>query len=785
MLMISCEGVLGLLNYSNLNDVEFEYLCQDVMSQALGVKLRRFAAGRDGGIDLTNDAHKKSIVVQVKHYDKSNIAGLISSLKRELPKVEKIKPKEYYICCSKELSAKRIAELYSTFSNYMSSSNNIITLNEIDDYLMLPEYEEVLRKHYKLWLTSTNILHNIFSNDIFVDCESLLSNIEDDKNFFVQTAAYDEAISCLQKNKTLFLTGDPGVGKTVTSKMIVLHYAALGYTVRFTTDGADLASLKKSLSQNRENKEIILLDDCFGQAYFNMKETQGNELLALIRYVNLSENKRLLLNSRVTIFREAQSRTPELIKSFENREYKVHILDMSAMSLVEKAKIFYNHLYFNKIDDAYFAAIKKNKNYRAIIEHTNYNPRIIEFVSNPNRYGDTKPDEYFDFVVAQLDNPEKVWHDEYERKLSKTDRVLLTTLFSLTNTSVSLALVEKCFNNRIQNMPDIDLTVNQFQNSLLRLQEAFVTIIDKKGNRELSMVNPSVNDYIESRINKTKSEKDVLISSATAVLQWRKLLSVDEYNEKLAATFADGSIENCDFESDKAKSAFIAYYVLRNQIMDIRYKQYIYSFFAAAEPFPDYTLGPLSLIYPLEYAAELPVCTFYELNSYFSNCDLLDDILRSFTLGDFVEAVKHCYAIVGNNIPIAQHLKLLVEEEISLYSSDIDAREYDVDIHEIVTSSARPVYYGDDFESDIDTDEAASQIEKAVEIAVKKEVDELVQSLPLELSPSPEFIDELYISVSGANDMVKSYLMSDYDDDERRISPSSDNYFEIDLIFDR
>ena len=75
----------------------------------------------------------------------------------------------------------------------------------------------------------------------------------------------------------LIIIGAPGVGKTITSQMLVLYYAAQGYRVRYTTDGADLTGLTKALSQSRETKEVILLDDCFGQAYFNMKETQENE----------------------------------------------------------------------------------------------------------------------------------------------------------------------------------------------------------------------------------------------------------------------------------------------------------------------------------------------------------------------------------------------------------------------------------------------------------------------------------------------------------------------------
>ncbi len=148
-----------MLNYANLNDVEFEYLCQDIMQKKLNVELRRFARGKDGGIDLADDVHTKNIIVQVKHYMASSVSQLISTLKDEVEKVAKISPKEYYICCSKELSPQKVNEIYQLFSSYMSSTSNIITLNEIDDFLNDPVNIEILKKHYKLWIESTGILN--------------------------------------------------------------------------------------------------------------------------------------------------------------------------------------------------------------------------------------------------------------------------------------------------------------------------------------------------------------------------------------------------------------------------------------------------------------------------------------------------------------------------------------------------------------------------------------------------------------------------------------------------
>lgn len=163
-----------MLNYENLNDIEFEYLCQDIMQRKLDTKLHRFARGKDGGIDLADNVHSKKIIVQVKHYITSPVSKLLATLKDELRKVENLSPEQYYICCSKKLSPQKIDEIYRLFSKYMNSPSNIITLNEIDDFLNDPKNIEILKKHYKLWIESTGILQEIGNTHIFMIAKHFL-----------------------------------------------------------------------------------------------------------------------------------------------------------------------------------------------------------------------------------------------------------------------------------------------------------------------------------------------------------------------------------------------------------------------------------------------------------------------------------------------------------------------------------------------------------------------------------------------------------------------------------
>lgn len=121
------------------------------------------------------------------------------------------------------------------FAKYMEGSSNILSLNDIDEYLQDPANMDIVRKHYKLWLESANILEEIDSRDIFIDCETLLYNIKEEQREFVETLSYRQCIDVLERNRLLMILGMPGIGKTMTTKMLALYYAALGYRIIYTT----------------------------------------------------------------------------------------------------------------------------------------------------------------------------------------------------------------------------------------------------------------------------------------------------------------------------------------------------------------------------------------------------------------------------------------------------------------------------------------------------------------------------------------------------------------------
>ena len=352
-----------MFNYESLSDVEFEALAQDVMSKKLGVELRRFAKGRDGGVDLTNDADKKEIIVQVKHYYRSTIASLISSLKKEIVNVIENNPKQYYVVTSATLSVDNNAEIFQMFQAYMNDVNDVVTREDIEDLLQSERYIEIVKKHYKLWLHSTQVLELIYSGDIETDSQVCLKDIRENERILVQTHAYFEALKCLDSSSVLFVTGVPGIGKTITTQMIVLKYVSEGYKLRYSTDTTDLNALKKTVFSNHNSPEVILLDDCFGQYYFDMKQTQGSELVSLIKHVKISQHKVLILNSRLTILNEAKTISTEITRCIDSKDLRIHVIDMDMISILDRAKILYNHMFFSNIPTEYFDDVQAGRFY--------------------------------------------------------------------------------------------------------------------------------------------------------------------------------------------------------------------------------------------------------------------------------------------------------------------------------------------------------------------------------------------------------------------------------------
>ncbi len=529
-----------MFEISNLNDYEFELICRDIMERLLDKRLYTFPRGRDGGIDICDSERNPKIIIQAKHYNKSKYYNLKRALDSELNKVKEKSPEQYYICTSLELTKSNKDEIVSMFYPYMTDISFVIDSIEIQNFLEDETNKDIIQRHYKLWLSSTSVLSLINNQNVFIDCDELLLDIENHIKLFVETRSYHDAIKQLIQDGMIVITGAPGVGKSTLSKMLLFYFVSQGFAVRYTTDN-NIGNIKKTLSLDPMRKEIVLLDDFLGQHYLKIKDSQPTEIKSLISFIKRNSNKKIILNSRITILNEAKEQFLAFNELMENHEKSIYLIDLDDMTQLEKAKILYSHIYFNELPRVYFLNIKEDKNYFKIVAHKNYNPRIIEYVLKKRNYACISPDSFFAYIKSKLDNPEDVWRDEFQNRIEETDRTILYTVYSLTDTVIEKDLLERSFDLILRNT-SCDYSIRQFRASYLRLNGSLLKGVEEKGYLKIGVVNPSVNDFLKNEISNNPNEQLQIIKNIDLIEPMIKIAVCKDAEQELIEKVLSGEL---------------------------------------------------------------------------------------------------------------------------------------------------------------------------------------------------------------------------------------------------
>lgn len=753
-----------MYQYGNLSDFEFELLCRDIMERKLGCPLRCFAPGRDGGVDITETKLSGKHMVQVKHYIDSPYRTLLSSLKKELPKVKQKQPEHYYVCCAKQLTAQNISEIYQLFSDYMDDAEAVVDLMQIDNFLHKKENADILERHYKLWLESTSVLEQLGNQDIAIDCDAFFYQIEKEQKLFVKTKYYEEGRQILENEHMLMLLGDPGVGKTMLTKMLALAFVAEGYRIRYTTNG-ELSDLKRALSADRKRKELIVLDDCLGQHYFKMQETKENELLALVKYIMHNPNKLLIMNSRVTIFHEARERSCDFRYFMDDENIKIRKLEMNGLDEEEKGWIFYNHLYFSGIPEEYYQNISKDRRYRAIVRHPNYTPRLVEFVTKKKNYKQVAPDCYATFIMDCLRNPTELWKDEFTRKLGAEDRALLLTLYSLTDTSVEEPVLVRAFLKRLSGLEGMDTTRNLYEEALRRLTDSMVQLMEQNGRKRISVCNPSINDFLKNYIRENPMEQANMPAYATEYVQLERICP-----DRVEEFVRNGQIYQYHFSMLEEMRGKILGAICNREIRDICHTEFVQAFLK--EPGSCYTDKGDKSVEILFALLQEKMDAFYHTRENLEQ-ETLEEFLMELDLWDY-ELIAREAKKTGGEWLFTKYRKSFergLQNAVEAYARDVDQSDY-YDGYDVNTAIEESTFYnGEALECDFSS--VALEWEERIREDIYDEIMGIVNKFPVEIAAQIVY-DPGDADISTS--LIESYLEDwtkpdDYNDDPGRLVP--------------
>lgn len=506
--------------FTNLSPIEFEALCLDLIGTHLGYQFERFSEGADGGIDGRCITPQGDVILQAKRYEQTSFVSLEASVKKEAPKVKRLSPMRYVLATSVRLTPHRKDVLVKALNHPSATATDIFGAAELNG--LLTQYPEVEKRNIKLWLTSSAVLERLLSRGTSVFTDLTHAEIKKKLAVFVANPSLPLAGSILEAHHVLIVSGPPGIGKTTLAEVLAAQYCDRGWELVAVND------ISEAITQLKEDKpQVFLFDDFLGKTRFDHQSlgSSDSRIARFIKMVTKSKETRFILTSRSHIFLAAKLYSEELDSKYV--ELAELTLDLTSYTREIRARILYNHVYHSGISSTAISSLLSEQNLKKIIDHKNYMPRIVEWMTEDYHLLNADDTQYAELFINLLNNPRRMWEKVFRQHITKECQLILHYIFilgygSYVTKSIVVADLEKHFGLATRQDPSLDSA--HFMEKLRMLEGTFVRI----NSGRASFVNPSVEDFLQTET----ASLSILSSMLKACQDWEVLINVWRYAEK-------------------------------------------------------------------------------------------------------------------------------------------------------------------------------------------------------------------------------------------------------------
>lgn len=539
-----------------LSPVRFEQLTRDLLSNKYGV-FENFAEGKDEAIDFRrSQSNNKILIVQCKRY--KNVSNLISNLKKEASKVQHLNFSDYLLVVSLDLTNSNKEKIIQLFNGKIQSPNQIITRGDLNYLLGVPSNHYIEFKYPELWMKSINIHQKVFNLGFLKSSESIKNNLKEALKNFVPYKEFHQVIDHLKKDNIVIVSGNPGIGKTTLSYAVISHFLHFENYQLIDLSYRKIQEAEAYIYQDEPT--IFFIDDFLGRIKLDKDNDYAQLLLFFIKKIEDSPNKKLIIASREYILRKANK---DLFPVQEiNQTILKYVIELKSFTRRIRTEILYNHIKNSDLNSAFIDNFLQS-DFKRIIDHKNYNPRIIKHLTDAKLLKDIKAEDYHNFFIDNLENPSGVWENVYDNLPNDLYKIILLIKF-LISEQLPVENLEKAVTSLIENSDKFrHYSYDDFEHAIYEMEGTFFTFkdgCDELVDEKYTLVefqNPSIMDFINNFIWKKTNWLNLIIENAVyfeQLFHW-ELLEVIEENNLLLRTFRSKILK--DF--NKLDNATIGY----------------------------------------------------------------------------------------------------------------------------------------------------------------------------------------------------------------------------------
>jgi hypothetical protein len=494
-----------------LSPIDFELLSKDLLEAELGIRFENFREGRDRGIDLRYAPAERSstlkssvqsplqeraeIIVQCKRYSKySDLKSVLE--RKELAKLKELNPHRYILTTSVPLSPSQADELRQLLSPFVRSTEDVYGRERLNG--LLTKHQDVERRHLKLWVSSVGVLEEILHARTYSVSREEVERTLAASRIYVKNRSFEEALEILKKQHVCIVSGIPGIGKTTLARMLLLYFYRLDF---------EIVKIDSDISEARDvpyhsKPRFYYYDDFLGQTAQadKLNKNEDQKLLDFMTSVRDSKHALFVLTTREYILNQARLHYEKLAR--EKLDYRMCVMDLSKYSRRIRAEILYNHLHFSHLPRAHVQALISGRGYLKIVDHRNYNPRLIEYLTDSQWVGDVAAADYFAMFMRNLDTPVLIWEHAFDQQIQESSRDLLLVLATMPTESrvTDMEKAFEAFHDRQSGARSLPTERDAFRRALKELDGTFISTRQAGELILLQFHNPSIRDFIRGRL---------------------------------------------------------------------------------------------------------------------------------------------------------------------------------------------------------------------------------------------------------------------------------------------